>query len=521
MFGNRRLAKRSIIGTKICAAWQDGRYYPGTIQNHPAEGDLHREPKYTVRFDDGFQREVNVSDIVGPGFSNISSITLKHGQKVYLTLNGREVQGSVAEHNRTQDEVIIIVPTQSGDGIELIRKIDDLRLMESRKSARLVDQATDYSKLADLNVQGDKKRTVSHVIDVPSKSQRYRRPSIDDEEKDNVQTEENDVEMMDETIAAMVLTSLSCSPQSPKFQMSQLTDLTNKSPAPLSSSVASSGFHSERSDPSPPLSSNLSESAPAASGSWFFGSYPKDDGVVLEENDDEYDDVENMEPKRKRVESHGYEGHKKTVFKCTWKKCNKIHDTVSSIEAHVRTAHLGLSESDSNLLDHEEEFYYTEIEVTMDHVTEKFSDMCTSSPPELTGFEFGRPIPDHDYQKKEHRQNVGNMFASSVPSGGFQPVTPSGSLPITMPQIKRSLSWQNNNTSSSGLSMSPSVRSSKPSPQERLQQHQAQSPKSHLFSSHKKPRSEVRKCRKVYGMENRDMWCTQCKWKKACSRFAD
>ncbi|XP_021344258.1 zinc finger protein 704-like, partial [Mizuhopecten yessoensis] len=215
-------------------------------------------------------------------------------------------------------------------------------------------------------------------------------------------------------------------------------------------------------------------------------------------------------------------GHKKTVFKCTWKKCNKIHNTVSSIEAHVRTAHLGLSESDSNFLDHEEEFYYTEIEVTMDHVTEKFSDMCTSSPPEPTGFDFGRPIPDHDYQKKEHRQNVGNMFASSVPSGGFQPLTSSGSLPITMPQIKRSLSWQNNNTSSSpGLSMSPSVRSSKPSPQERLQQHQAQSPKSHLFSSHKKPRSEVRKCRKVYGMENRDMWCTQCKWKKACSRFSD
>ncbi|ESO95618.1 hypothetical protein LOTGIDRAFT_144538, partial [Lottia gigantea] len=59
-------------------------------------------------------------------------------------------------------------------------------------------------------------------------------------------------------------------------------------------------------------------------------------------------------------------------------------------------------------------------------------------------------------------------------------------------------------------------------------QHQAQSPKSHLFSSspkstsvHRKPRSEVRKCRKIYGMENRDQWCTQCKWKKACSRFQD
>lgn len=34
-------------------------------------------------------------------------------------------------------------------------------------------------------------------------------------------------------------------------------------------------------------------------------------------------------------------------------------------------------------------------------------------------------------------------------------------------------------------------------------------------------RGENRKCRKVYGMERRDLWCTQCKWKKACSRFCD
>lgn len=25
----------------------------------------------------------------------------------------------------------------------------------------------------------------------------------------------------------------------------------------------------------------------------------------------------------------------------------------------------------------------------------------------------------------------------------------------------------------------------------------------------------------VYGMDRRDLWCTQCKWKKACTRFGD
>ncbi|KAF7492503.1 Putative zinc finger protein [Sarcoptes scabiei] len=37
----------------------------------------------------------------------------------------------------------------------------------------------------------------------------------------------------------------------------------------------------------------------------------------------------------------------------------------------------------------------------------------------------------------------------------------------------------------------------------------------------RRPRGESRKCRKVYGMDNRQLWCTQCKWKKACSRFID
>lgn len=32
-------------------------------------------------------------------------------------------------------------------------------------------------------------------------------------------------------------------------------------------------------------------------------------------------------------------------------------------------------------------------------------------------------------------------------------------------------------------------------------------------------RSDIRKCRKVYGIEHRDQWCNQCKWKKACRRF--
>lgn len=37
----------------------------------------------------------------------------------------------------------------------------------------------------------------------------------------------------------------------------------------------------------------------------------------------------------------------------------------------------------------------------------------------------------------------------------------------------------------------------------------------------RKPRGDAKKCRKVYGMERRDLWCRACRWKKACRRFLD
>lgn len=47
-------------------------------------------------------------------------------------------------------------------------------------------------------------------------------------------------------------------------------------------------------------------------------------------------------------------------------------------------------------------------------------------------------------------------------------------------------------------------------------------PSAAMASAIKSPTRRVRegkKCRKVYGLEQRDLWCTQCKWKKACARF--
>lgn len=46
-------------------------------------------------------------------------------------------------------------------------------------------------------------------------------------------------------------------------------------------------------------------------------------------------------------------------------------------------------------------------------------------------------------------------------------------------------------------------------------------PSSLVCSVDRKGRGEAKKCRKVYGVERKDQWCTACRWKKACQRFPD
>ncbi len=166
MFSSRRLAKRSIIGTRVCCLWQDGRFYPGIIQANdtsPAGDD-----RYTIRFEDGFSHVATDIEIIGPGFQTISLARLKRAQKVFITHNGREVTGTVIQHDRNNDDVYISIKSQTnGQDIEIVRKLEDVRLLESRKSARLLDQDTDYSRMADYHPGETKKRAVSHVIDVP------------------------------------------------------------------------------------------------------------------------------------------------------------------------------------------------------------------------------------------------------------------------------------------------------------------------------------------------------------------
>ncbi|KAF0762135.1 zinc finger protein 395-like, partial [Aphis craccivora] len=334
----KRLAKRSIIGTRVCApSGDDGKLCAGIIAAVKTAADG-SETGYSIRFDDGTggRREYRATELVGPGFQTLSDLRLMAGQRVYITFNGREISGDVVVHRPDTEEVrVSIMPhghevsvngnngfyiiyvafvmlflkrksstlhnTHGDDGsIEVIKKLDDVRVLESRKSARLMDQDTDFARLADMS---DRKRSSSSQNAVEISGSRKRRPSSsqdqdesrEEEMKDEDDDNEPKEEEMTECTAALVLMSLSCSPHSPSIQ-GRITRCQQPESLSTSPSTSSEGAFSCRSSPSPPLSESSSSAA------WSGRGLPSvvDEGIGL--TDDDFEDV----PKRKKVSSTCY-----------------------------------------------------------------------------------------------------------------------------------------------------------------------------------------------------------------------
>ena len=195
MSTGKRLAKRSLLGTKVMVPGQDGRYYAGQIQAVKSYEDSAVDKRYSVKFEDT-KRVFEFSEkvIIGPGFGSVSGVQLLPGQVVFVTLNNREMMGKVVRHDFDSQDVLIKV--QNGGGGEgqevctslktqlaaydvirhksdishlvrsfvhsqeetVLTKVDEVRLIESRKSARLVTNDTDFSKLADVSISMEKKK---------------------------------------------------------------------------------------------------------------------------------------------------------------------------------------------------------------------------------------------------------------------------------------------------------------------------------------------------------------------------
>lgn len=125
MSTGKRLAKRSIIGTRVAALGDDGLYYSGMIQavKTPAPFpennnciNLTPNTRYTVRFDGGKStREYRDTELIGPGFRGMAGVRLRPGQKVFLTYNGRESRAEVLHHQYETDELRVQVHTPNAE----------------------------------------------------------------------------------------------------------------------------------------------------------------------------------------------------------------------------------------------------------------------------------------------------------------------------------------------------------------------------------------------------------------------
>ncbi|XP_073488947.1 zinc finger protein 704 [Aquarana catesbeiana] len=383
----------------------------------------------------------------------------------------------------------------------------DASYMVLRSSSRMIELEQEVSQECARSVclLEQKRKVVSSNIDVPQ-ARKY---------------EEID---MDKVTAAMVLTSLSTSPlvQSPSVRLNDVNG-SWKETGCASSSHDSSGYwswsntsdHSNPSTPSPPLfADNFRHFRCTA--------HPDDNADDTDAGNLLFEDP----VPRKRKNSM------KVMFKCLWKKCGKILSTAAGIKKHIRTIHLGRS-GESDDCDGEEDFYYTEIRLNNDSGSEGLYSLSPVSPtyasapstvllPSAGNYEaictkaetklhthLSRSAPntyylvssDHDYQATPsvNIPNIPNSRQSNV--NNF-------SVPQLLPQ-----------TTFNGTSVRlPCIT--------KLEEH-TQPVQTVLSSSTRaavvtrKPRGEGKKCRKVYGMENRDKWCTACRWKKACQRFPD
>ncbi|KAK2504398.1 hypothetical protein MC885_006827, partial [Smutsia gigantea] len=201
----------------------------------------------------------------------------------------------------------------------------------------------------------------------------------------------------------------------------------------------------------------------------------------------------------------------KVMFKCLWKNCGKVLSTAAGIQKHIRTVHLGTPNfpqacvsisSTQQPVAAQPAFYWT-------GNSSRTETPCAKTETKLmTPLSRSAPTTlylvhtDHAYQ-------------------ATPPVTIPGSAKFTPNGSSFSISWQSPPVTFTGIPVSPTHSHPVGTGEQRQHTNVVLSSPPRGTLSLRKPRGEGRKCRKVYGMEHRDMWCTACRWKKACQRFTD
>ncbi|KAL3065071.1 hypothetical protein OYC64_015285 [Pagothenia borchgrevinki] len=337
------------------------------------------------------------------------------------------------------------------------------------------------------------RRSVSSCIDVP-RSQRS--------------PEQVDV---DELMAAMVLSSLSCSMNSPPepeaLQMDCGGDLSDSS-----SGYWSVGLTNGSPTPSPPITEPDAGQAP-----------PPDEGLDMERETVLFDEPA---PRKRR-------NSVKVAYRCLWPSCGKVLTSVVGIKRHIRTTHLSRGSDHERCHRSEEDFYYSEVtNQEPPHPSPSSSPPETPSPPppspssptplsrsapSSSSGGFMKVQSDHSYQAPP----VSHVTSSVAPPTSCLRQAP----PVS--HVTSSVAAPTSCQSDQAPAVSH-VTSPVAPPTSCLRQGLAFRVRSVSVGEQwlqsgpcRRIRGEAKKCRKVYGIEHRDQWCTACRWKKACQRFLD
>ncbi|XP_068431365.1 zinc finger protein 704 isoform X2 [Clinocottus analis] len=523
----RRLVKRSILGSRVYAPSPtgDGAPVTGVVQavkqeNRDVSAVGVRCSVYTVLMQDGSLKEFSEEEIAA-GINHIAAkgplkSSLKHSFSNGAPVNGaayHKVEGSSLSPEAAEEQ-------RFSEGKRVGRDLDT-------RSVSLLEQ---------------KRKVVSSSIDVP-----------------HARRSEEEVDM-DKVTAAMVLTSLSTSPlvRSPPVRLNEglsnsWKDNGSASTFTPSSNSSSGGYwswsapsdQSNPSTPSPPLyADSFKPFRVPCNGGVGPGPVGPEDPSLDEQDGSSLLFDEPIPRKRKNS--------MKVMFKCLWKNCGKVLSTAAGIQRHIRTIHLGHS-CDSDCSDGEEDFYYTEIKLNTDSVADGLSSLSPVSPSVLSPPPPppAAPLPlfsqlsdshrpPHSSDAKEPHAGGATPLSRSAPSALYLIHTDhayQATAPVSIPSScsnstgsastsftptnssSFSISWQSPPVTFTGAVVSPSKCQG--FAEQRSQTIAVISSPPRATAALRKVRGEGKKCRKVYGMENRDMWCTACRWKKACQRFTD
>ncbi|XP_063090995.1 zinc finger protein 395 isoform X2 [Cavia porcellus] len=510
---SRRLGKRSLLGARVLGPVASdgplGAGLPLEPQAELPEGST-LQPVLTCK-DSGRSLEQPQELLQALGPAGFQQVAFQPGQKVCVWYGGRECTGLVEQHSWAEDKVTVWLLDQK---LQICCKAEEAWLAELQGA---VPQALSPERGA----QAPAYRPVSRNIDVPKRK--------------------SDAVEMDEMMAAMVLTSLSCSPviQSPpgaeaSFSASRVacSDPWKESGDVSDSGSSTTSGHwsgsSGISTPSPPH--------PQASPKYLgdaFGSPQTDHGF---ETDPDPFLLDEPAP-RKRKNSV------KVVYKCLWPSCGKVLRSIVGIKRHVKALHLGDS-VDSDQFKREEDFYYTEVQMKEDppaaaagtsapgtHIIEPAPAAQVTSPslaalplppPRAQCSGSKHPGPESSLASAALSKSAPSSFWHIQADHAYQAL-PSLQIPVS-PHIYTSISWAAAPAAASPLSpvRSRSLSFSEPQqPPPAVKSHLIVTSPPRAQSSTRKARGEAKKCRKVYGIEHRDQWCTACRWKKACQRFLD